>query len=72
MKAMISQEKPETRQREYHEYKGYVHCPICTHTVESQVVAARGRSVFVKPGERCPRCNSALDAGYVLRIDQAA
>jgi uncharacterized protein (UPF0212 family) len=68
MNAVISQEKPEIRQ---HQYKGYVHCPMCTHTVESQVVA-RGRSVFVKPGERCPRCNSALDAGYVLRIDQAA
>jgi hypothetical protein len=68
MKAVISKEKPETLQ---HEYKGYIHCPMCTHTVEAQVVA-KGRSVFVKPGERCPRCQSALDAGYVLRIDQAA
>lgn len=60
-----------TKQIKQHEYRGYVHCPMCTHTVESQVVA-RGRSLMVKPGEKCPRCSSALDAGYVLRVQQAA
>jgi hypothetical protein len=44
---------------------------MCTHTVESQVIA-RGRSLMVKPGEKCPRCSSTLDAGYVLRVQQAA
>ena len=53
------------------EYSGSVHCPICTHTVHA-VVQAHGRSVRVKPGQKCARCASALDAGYVLRFDRAA
>ena len=53
------------------ESKGYVHCPICTHTVEAQVVSTR-RHVMVKPGQKCPRCSSTLDAAYVLRLDRAA
>lgn len=53
------------------EYNGSVHCPICTHTVQA-TVQAHGRSVRVKPGQKCARCASALDAGYVLRFDRAA
>lgn len=53
------------------EYSGMIHCPICTHTVQA-TVQARGRSVRVKPGQKCPRCSSALDAGYVLHFDRAA
>lgn len=48
-----------------------VHCPICTHTVEARVITTRKRS-FVKPGQKCPRCNSSLDAAYVLHYDRAA
>lgn len=53
------------------EYDASVHCPICTHTVHATVVAQH-RSVHVKPGQKCPRCASALDAAYVLRYDRAA
>lgn len=53
------------------EAKGYVHCPICTHTVEAQVVYT-GRNTISKPGQKCPRCASTLDAAYVLRWDRAA
>jgi len=42
-----------------------VYCLICTHTVEADVVPA-GRKMFVRTGQKCPRCSSALDAAYVL------
>ena len=48
-----------------------VYCPICTHTVEATVQYTR-KAGRVKPGQRCPRCKSGLDAGYVLRIPRAA
>jgi hypothetical protein len=50
---------------------GLVHCPICTHTVEAIVLTDR-KSARVKPGQRCKRCNSAIDAGFVIRMDRAA
>jgi uncharacterized protein (UPF0212 family) len=50
---------------------GSVYCPICTHTVEAEVTVF-GRRVRVKPGQRCPRCAASLDAGFVLRQQQAA
>jgi hypothetical protein len=53
------------------EYAASVHCPICTHTVHATVLA-QARTVRVKPGQKCPRCSSSLDAGYVLRFDRAA
>lgn len=53
------------------EYRGGVYCPICTRTVEAQIVSV-GRVARVKAGQKCPRCSSALDAGYVLRYDRAA
>ena len=55
----------------YTERSGPVHCPICTHTVEARILSAKKR-VFVKPGQRCARCNSSLDAAYVLSYGRAA
>lgn len=53
------------------EWKGGVYCPLCTHTVEANVTkTARGTKVV--PGQRCGRCSSSLDAGYVIRVDRAA
>jgi hypothetical protein len=52
------------------EAKGFVYCYMCTHTVEARVIP--GKNPRVKPGQKCPRCSSALDAGFVLRLDQAA
>lgn len=63
---MIVIGKPEAKR-----YTGSVHCAICTHTVEGEILAA-GRTVFVRPGQKCPRCASSLDAGYVLRQQRAA
>ena len=53
------------------EYTADVHCPICTHTVQGTVVA-QGRSLRVKPGQKCTRCSASLDPAYVLRYDRAA
>jgi uncharacterized protein (UPF0212 family) len=58
---------PETHK----ELKGWAYCPICTHTVETAVVHA-GRKVLVKPGQKCPRCGSSLEAASVVRFEQAA
>jgi uncharacterized Zn finger protein (UPF0148 family) len=52
-------------------YPGDVYCPICTHTVHAEVLVGR-KSAQVKPGQKCPRCSASLDAGYVLRQQQAA
>jgi hypothetical protein len=48
-----------------------VYCPICTHTVPAEVVW-RGKRFVVKPGQKCARCHSQLDAGYIMRTDRAA
>ncbi len=53
------------------EAKGFAYCPICTHTVETRVVLA-GKRAWVKPGEKCPRCGSRLEAAAVLRDLMAA
>lgn len=60
------QQKPQSR-----EYKGSVYCPLCTHTVPATILVA-GRSAKVQPGQKCARCSSSLDAGYVLRLERAA
>ena len=52
-------------------HKGWVHCPMCTHAVEAEIVQ-RGRQLFTKPGQRCPRCASTLDAASILRLDKIA
>jgi len=67
---MTRQEKIITTARTV-TYKGAVHCPICTHTVEAEITQV-GRRIFAKPGQKCPRCSSALDAAAVVRLDQAA
>jgi hypothetical protein len=51
--------------------KGWVHCPICTHSVEADIVQ-RGRQLITKPGQRCARCGSTLDAACILRLDKIA
>jgi hypothetical protein len=50
---------------------GAVYCPLCTHTVQATVTYT-SRSAHVTPGQRCPRCSSSLDAGYVIRVNRAA
>ncbi len=53
------------------ESRGWAYCPICTHTVEAAVIQA-GRKIYVKPGQKCPRCASALEAASVVRWEAAA
>jgi len=51
--------------------RGRVHCPICTRTVEAEVVSLdRGwnRKMRVAEGQKCPRCSAPLDAAYVLDV----
>jgi hypothetical protein len=50
---------------------GWAYCPICTHTVQATIVLG-GRKACVKPGSKCPRCASSLEAGVVLRTDNIA
>lgn len=47
------------------------HCPMCSHTVEAEVIW-NGKRWIVKPGQNCGRCHSPLDAGYVLYGHRAA
>ncbi|MCL6507360.1 MAG: hypothetical protein K6T59_10055 [Bryobacteraceae bacterium] len=58
--------KPDPKQ-----WKGRVYCYICTHTVEARILQ-RGRRFVVKPGQKCPRCGSSLDAAGVVQLDEAA
>ena len=58
--------KPEIKS-----YPGSVYCPICTHTVEADIVVL-SKLARVKPGQKCARCHASLDAGYVFRQQQAA
>ena len=48
-----------------------VYCPMCTHMVKGYVIM-RGKRLVVAEGQTCSRCHSALDAGYVIRRNQAA
>jgi hypothetical protein len=52
-------------------HKGDVHCPMCTHNVEAEVVQT-GRRMYVKPGQKCPRCSGTLDAAYIMALNKAA
>lgn len=48
-----------------------VYCPICTHTVDADVVSQeRGwnRKMKVVEGQKCRRCSAVLDAAYVLDL----
>ena len=51
--------------------KAFVYCPICTHTVEAEVVH-KGKHAYAKPGQKCARCAASLDAGYIMPMDRAA
>ncbi len=51
--------------------RGSVYCLICTHTVEADTVPI-GRRMFVRSGQKCPRCSSSLDAAYVVMQNRAA
>jgi hypothetical protein len=53
------------------EAKGSVYCPMCTHTVEAIIIFS-ARNSRVASGQKCARCGSSLDAGYVMRVDRAA
>ena len=52
-------------------FPGQVYCPICTHTVAGEVKLVNKKPQVV-PGQKCARCSSALDAGIVLQILEAA
>ena len=53
------------------ETNGFLHCPICTHTVPGTVLV-QGRQSKVKPGQKCPRCSASLDPAFILRLEKAA
>ena len=64
-----SQVRPPVPQ---YESKAFVYCPICTHTVEVEILTT-GRSARVRDGQKCPRCGSSISSAYVLyRQDRAA
>jgi hypothetical protein len=50
---------------------GQVYCLFCTHAVDAQL-ALNGRRLAAKPGQRCPRCQSSLDACMALSVSKAA
>lgn len=62
---------PKEKQATIRAQKGWVHCPICTHTVDADVLL-KGKQAFTKPGQKCPRCASMLDAAYILYLDKVA
>jgi uncharacterized protein (UPF0212 family) len=66
MESVMSVPRPARR-----EVRGWAYCPICTHTVETEVIAA-GKRVAVKPGQKCPRCSSSLEPATVVRYEAAA
>jgi hypothetical protein len=59
------------QQKRTFELNGAVYCPLCTHTVEAKITYGP-KAARVTPGQRCPRCSSSLDAGYVIRVNRAA
>jgi hypothetical protein len=63
--------KPQVAQPRIQAEKGRVYCPICTHTVDAMVTLTI-RDARVQAGQRCSRCQSSLDAAYVIRVDRAA
>jgi len=63
---MILKPKVELR-----EETASVYCCMCTHTVEATVVVGP-KGPKVKPGQKCARCASSIDSGYVLRPPKAA
>jgi hypothetical protein len=51
--------------------RGRVYCPICTHTVDADVIVDRKKAKVVA-GQKCSRCQASLDAGVVLQLAEAA
>jgi len=51
--------------------KGPVYCPICTRTVEAEIVLLHKRPA-AKTGQHCGHCAASLDAAFVLQYDRAA
>lgn len=51
--------------------QGFVHCPMCTHTVSANVEHV-GKRVRVAPGQKCQRCQASLDAAALLYMREAA
>ncbi len=48
-----------------------VYCPICTHTVEAEVVVLSRHhpgKMKVVEGQKCRRCSTSLDAAYILDL----
>ncbi|MGA7415939.1 MAG: hypothetical protein WBW33_36040 [Bryobacteraceae bacterium] len=64
--APVNNAQPETAAR-----VEQVYCPLCTHTVPAEVIL-KGKRMIVRPGQKCARCHSPIDAGYVFRRDRAA
>jgi hypothetical protein len=48
-----------------------VYCPSCTHTVSARVTQFT-KPVKVVAGQKCSRCNAALDAAAFLYLWEAA
>jgi len=61
----------QAQQRQLRIEMGRVHCLICTHTVEAEIVT-NGEKSRIRLGQTCPRCASSLDAGYVVELARAA
>ena len=52
-------------------FKGQVHCPMCTHSVDAEVEEI-GKIVRVTPGQKCQRCSATLDVAAVIEVREAA
>jgi hypothetical protein len=67
MKPQVASGPPST-----HIEKGDAYCPICTHTVQVEIVT-NGRVARVRDGQKCPRCGSSIGSAHVLyHLDRAA
>jgi uncharacterized protein (UPF0212 family) len=53
------------------EVEGSVYCPFCTRTVAATLITV-GKRAKSKPGQKCPRCSSSLDAGFVIMPSRVA
>jgi uncharacterized protein (UPF0212 family) len=55
-----------------HIEKGSVYCPICTHTVQVEILT-NGKAARVRDGQKCPRCGSSIGSAVVMnQLDRAA
>ena len=66
---------PTTQMPNQVERQASVYCPICTHTVTAVVTTGRKGfkpALIVKPGQKCQRCHSSIDAGVIMWMQEAA